>query len=80
MFHFGTCGENVPFDVISIDNGNQVVISNNSFLFPVKNWILRESPSTEIKLLGDFTEKLQTAGIHLKIMLLQFRGIEVALF
>jgi len=24
MFHFGTCGENVPFDVISIDNGNQV--------------------------------------------------------
>ena len=28
MFHFGTCGENVPFDVISIDNGNQVVNTN----------------------------------------------------
>ena len=24
MFHFGTCGENVPFDVISQENGGQV--------------------------------------------------------
>ena len=24
MFHFGTCGENVPFDVISLENDSQI--------------------------------------------------------
>ena len=26
MFHFGLCGESVPFEVTSVENGSQVVI------------------------------------------------------
>ena len=28
MFHFGLCGESVPFEVTSVENGSQVVIDS----------------------------------------------------
>ena len=33
MFHFGLCGESVPFEVTSVENGSQVVIKNVVELF-----------------------------------------------